>query len=89
MSVFYSNPEHNPYPRNARNAMEETSIGQKTLGKLAAPFGLAPMDYPEQFTKEKIRSLHEIQGLNWMEELDSYKLCLRELTSGFIDFIIN
>ena len=69
--------------------MEELSIGQKTLGKLALPFGLAPMDYPEQFTKDKIRSLHEIQGLNWMEGLDSYKLCTRELTDGFNDFILN
>ena len=89
LSIFYNNPEHNPYPRNARNAMEELSIGQKTLGKLALPFGLAPMDYPEQFTKDKIRSLHEIQGLNWMEGLDSYKLCTRELTDGFNDFILN
>lgn len=89
LSIFYSNPEHNPYPRNARNAMEEISIGQKTLGKLAVQLGLAPMDYPEQFTKEKIRSLHEIQGLKWKEDLDSYKLCARELTSGFNDFIMN
>jgi hypothetical protein len=89
LTVFYINPEHNPYPKNARNAMDEISIGQRTLGKLAPALGLAPLDYPEQLTNEKIRLLHELGDSNWMHELDSYKICVREFSDGFYNFILN
>jgi len=86
LSIFYANPEHNPYPRNIRNSVEEISLGQELMGGLASVLGNAPMDYTGQFTKEKIRLLSDVSNPPWMHT-DGYSLCVREFAQGHLRFV--
>lgn len=87
LSVFMKNQEHDPYPREPRPIKKEMSIGQRMLGNLSKILQKPPLDFPDQFTAERIKPLDEIKEYNWMDELDAYNLCMREFSNGFHKFI--
>jgi hypothetical protein len=95
LNVFYANPEHNPYPHDPRDKQAERQIGMASLGSLALVFKPAPEDYlpvfpgdPPQFVPEKVRNVSGSPDLHWTNA-ESFRQCSRELSRGFMDFIVD
>jgi hypothetical protein len=82
--VFYDNPEHNEYPRNARNIANEQQIADHMMGRLSSVLAKAPNDYEGQFQINKIRSL----PLPPMEGpfSETFQRCAVEFANDFYSF---
>lgn len=89
VNVFYSNGEHNPYPRNPRDKQEEHRIAIESMGTLASIFPPAPDDQPGQFLAEKIQNIDSNITNHWQQNTqnDGYGLCLREFSTEFTEFM--
>jgi hypothetical protein len=85
LSVLYDNPEHNDYPKNARNMTEEWLIGNRLMGALASIIQHAPSDYPDQLSASKVRSF-PIQDVPF-DPL--YEQCSREYAGLFYSFALS
>jgi hypothetical protein len=69
LSMFYHNPDHNPYPQNPRRFDAERQIGVQHLYELAGQIALPPLDYPDQIRNEKIRPVAAIGNTgDWKQE---------------------
>jgi hypothetical protein len=94
LNIFYANPEHNPYPHNPRDKQAERQIGMESLGSLASVFKPAPEDYvpvypgdQPQFAPEKVRMIDGNPDVRW-KSAESFRQCSRELSRGFMEFIL-
>jgi hypothetical protein len=84
LSLLYVNPEHNDYPKNARNFADERIVGDRLMGALASVVPHAPTDYPAQFSAAKVRPLPLEDTL-----FDSvYRTCSREFVGSFYSFVL-
>jgi hypothetical protein len=63
--IFFENPEHNKYPRNARNYEKEQQIGAQMMGGLSSILPRAPTEYEGQYVKDKIRPLPRLPLMDW------------------------
>jgi hypothetical protein len=84
LSLLYINPEHNDYPKNARNFADERIVGNQLMGALVGVIPHAPIDYPDQFSAAKVRPLP-------LEDIlfDSvYRTCSGEFVGSFYSFLL-
>jgi hypothetical protein len=86
LTVFYGNPEHNPYPRNARNMPSEHLVADRIMGRLSSYFERAPYSYEDYFNQERVRTLP--LTINWPPD-ETFRMCNYEFSSEFFSFVAN
>lgn len=82
LAFFYSNPDHEPYPRSPRDFGAESRVGTTHLYGLPLP--PPPQDYPDQIRNDRIVPASSLRG-DWREG-PHFKACAAAFADKFAAF---
>ena len=87
LSVFYRNPDHHPYPRNARDHAQEKAIATKHFYNLSNTIPLAPQEYEGQIRHERIKSIDSMRSFSDWREKPLFQKCKETFTPRFTQWV--